>query len=161
MSELEDRDPTTPAGRTPRSVLVGIALAVAMSAALPACHSTLSPERIDQIQRWCGAHPFDPSRPSSRSIAFRPNAKPAGTPVVIYGAQWCPACGATTDYLTRRQIPYVEEDIEHADGADVAMRATLAAAGLEESDTVPVIDARGTITVGFFPCVLEAAWAAR
>jgi glutaredoxin len=136
-------------------------LVLVTSAALPACHATLSPERIDQIRSWCGAHPFDPAKPSSKSIAFRASAKPAGTPVVIYGAQWCAACEATADYLARRHIPYVEKDIEHDDGADAEMRATLAAVGFEGSDTVPVIDVRGTITVGFFPCVVEAAWAAR
>jgi hypothetical protein len=26
---------------------------------------------------------------------------------------------------------------------------------------VPVVDVRGTVTIGFFPCVVEAAWAAR
>lgn len=136
-------------------------LAVVTFAALPACHATLSPERIDQIRSWCGAHPFDPSKPSSKSIAFRASAKPAGTPVVIYGTQWCAACDATANYLARRDIPYVEKDIEHDDGADVEMRATLASVGFEASETVPVIDVRGTITVGFFPCVVEVAWAAR
>ena len=80
---------------------------------------------------------------------------------MIYGAQWCAACEATADYLARRHIPYVEKDIEHDDGAGAEMRATLDGAGLGEVDSVPVIDVRGTITVGFFPCVVEAAWAAR
>ena len=168
MTELEELQ------HAPAGVLVGLERALATlrairlaplvlvtSAALPACHATLSPERIDQIHSWCGAHPFDPSRPSSKSIAFRASAKPAGTPVVIYGAQWCAACEATADYLARRHIPYVEKDIEHDDGADAEMRATLAAVGFEGSETVPVVDVRGTITVGFFPCVVEAAWAAR
>jgi glutaredoxin len=146
---------------TPPRGAIPLALAVVTFATLPACHATLSPERIDQIQRWCGAHPFDPSKLPSKSIAFRASAEPAGTPVVIYGAQWCPACEATADYLARRQIPYVEKDVEHDNGADAQRRATLDAAGFGQSDTVPVIDVRGTITVGFFPCVVEAAWAAR
>lgn len=171
---VEELPPPPPTGHARAGALVGLErllatirvtrlapLVLVTTAALPACHATLSPERIDQIQRWCGVHPFDPSKPSSKSIAFRAGAKPAGTPVVIYGTQWCPACEATTDYLARRHIPYVEKDIEHDDGADEEMRATLAAGGFEESGTVPVIDVRGTITVGFFPCVVEAAWAAR
>ena len=141
MTELEELQ------HAPAGVLVGLERALATlrairlaplvlvtSAALPACHATLSPERIDQIHSWCGAHPFDPSRPSSKSIAFRASAKPAGTPVVIYGAQWCAACEATADYLARRHIPYVEKDIEHDDGADAEMRATLAAVGFEGSE---------------------------
>jgi glutaredoxin len=134
---------------------------VTACALLVACHSTLSPERIDEIQRYCEAHPYDASRGPSRPVVYRPNAKPPGTPVVIYGAQWCPACGAAADYLERRGIPYVDKDVEHDDGAGAEMRATLATAGFGESDTVPVIDVRGTVTIGFFPCVVEAAWAAR
>jgi glutaredoxin len=173
VSALEELPPTAATGRArPRApaglesivtTLRAILLAPLLLtfASLPGCHATLSPERIDQIQHWCGAHPFDPSKLTSKTIAFRPSAKPAGTPVVIYGTQWCAACEATTDYLTRRQIPYVEKDIEHDDGASAAMRATLDGAGFGEVDGVPVIDVRGTITVGFFPCVVEAAWAAR
>jgi glutaredoxin len=136
-------------------------VAVVACALLAACHSTLSPERIDQIQHWCEAHPYDPAKGPTRPVVYRPNAKPPGTPVVIYGAQWCAACGAAADYLDRRGIPYVDKDIDHDDGAVVEMRATLAAAGFRDVDAVPVIDVRGTVTVGFFPCVVEAAWAAR
>ena len=36
--------------------------------------------------------------------------------------------------------------------------ATLAAAGLRLTKTLPVIDVRGTVTIGFFPCVVEKVW---
>jgi glutaredoxin len=84
-----------------------------------------------------------------------------GTPVVVYGTSWCKACEATTEYLARRQIPFVEKDVENDEDAAAEMRATLKTAGLRQANAFPVIDVRGTVTVGFFPCVLEAAWAAR
>jgi glutaredoxin len=146
--------------RRPRTIAI-TRLVLITSVCLPACHSTLSPERIDQIEHWCEAHPYDPAKPSPRTIVFRANARPPGTPVVVYGAQWCPACEATTEYLSRRGIPFVKRDIEHDDGAVAEMRSTLASAGFGESDAVPVVDVRGTVTIGFFPCVVEAAWAAR
>ncbi len=136
-------------------------LVVATSAVLAACHSTLSPEKIDEIERWCHARPYDPSKSSNKSVAFRANGAPPGTPVVIYGASWCAACDATAAYLTRRHIPFVDKDIEHDEGAAAEMRSTLAAAGFAESDALPVVDVRGTVTLGFFPCVVETAWAAR
>ncbi len=37
--------------------------------------------------------------------------------------------------------------------------ATLHGAGLQASSDLPVMDVRGTVTVGFMPCVLEKAWA--
>jgi glutaredoxin len=84
--------------------------------------------------------------------------KPAGTPVIVYGASWCSACRIAEDYMRRRGIPYTVADVDDEKAAHDRV-ATLAAAQLPVSNTLPVIDVRGTVTVGFMPCVLEKAWA--
>jgi glutaredoxin len=85
--------------------------------------------------------------------------KPAGTPVVVYGAGWCDACDVAKAYLTRRGIPFVEYDIETDAVANGAMQAKLAAVGIHSSDSLPVIDVRGTMMTAFMPCAIDVAWA--
>jgi glutaredoxin len=77
---------------------------------------------------------------------------------VIYGADWCEACAVAKEYMSRRSIPFVEHDVETDEGAKSQKDATLTAAGLPLSNNLPVIDVRGTVTTGFMPCVLDAAW---
>jgi hypothetical protein len=38
------------------------------------------------------------------------------------------------------------------------MATTKRAAGLPSTNALPIMDVRGTVTAGFMPCVLEAAW---
>ena len=38
------------------------------------------------------------------------------------------------------------------------MNRTLEAASLPNRRSLPVIEVRGTVMIGFMPCVLEAAW---
>jgi glutaredoxin len=133
----------------------------AATLACGACETpALTPAQIDHIQGVCSRN-LDKVRDASPDrVHFAEHAAPAGTPVVIYGASWCKACDATAAYLSGRGIPFVERDIEEDDGAAAERVATLRRAGLPVTGTIPVIDARGTVTMGFLPCVLEAAWAA-
>ncbi len=61
-------------------------------------------------------------------------------------------------YLARRGIPYVERDVEEDRSAAASRDATPRAAGLRQTRTLPVVDVRGTVTIGFFPCVVEKVW---
>jgi hypothetical protein len=132
-----------------------------------ACHSstTLSPRELDELYVGCQAQlPSDPgAHPIRRSefVGLRSPADPPGTPVVIYGASWCAACHVAAQYMSRRHIPFVERDVAQDPSARAALLATTEAAGLGPSSrhSLPVMDVRGTVVVGFNPCVLEQAWA--
>jgi glutaredoxin len=72
-------------------------------------------------------------------------ARPA---VIIYGASWCGACHEAAAYLKRKGIPFIEKDIEEDANAAREMQAKLAHAG-KRSGSIPVIDVRGKVMVGF------------
>jgi glutaredoxin len=82
-----------------------------------------------------------------------PAARPA---VIIYGASWCSACHDAMAYLKRKGIPFVEKDIEQDAKAAQEMRSKLARAGLR-SGSIPVLDVRGHVMVGFNPREVDAA----
>ena len=83
-------------------------------------------------------------------------AHPAGFTVIVYGASWCEACHQAVAYLKRRKVPVVEKDIEQDPAAESEMRAKLTRAGVH-GGSIPVIDVKGKILVGFEPRTLEAA----
>ncbi len=82
-----------------------------------------------------------------------PSARPA---VIIYGAEWCGACHQAAAWLKKKNIAFVEKDIEADATADNEMRAKLKTAGLR-SGSIPVIDVRGVVMVGFSADKIEAA----
>jgi glutaredoxin len=139
---------------------------MAMGAALlglaSGCGSKLSltAQQMDAIHRTCVkriAQGYEgTARPRDIGRIAPPKAK--GTPVVIYGADWCEACDTAKEYLARRRIPFVERDVDQDPKAQAAMEATVAAAGLAPVPGLPVLDVRGTVTFGFMPCVVDAAW---
>jgi len=77
-------------------------------------------------------------------------------PVVIYGAEWCGACHDAARYLRRKGIAYVEKDIEKDPAAAREMQQKLAKNGLR-GGSIPVIDVRGKVMVGFSAPDVEAA----
>lgn len=82
---------------------------------------------------------------------------PAASPVVIiYGASWCGPCHQAAAYLKQHNIPFVEKDIEKDGSAEREMHAKLAKAG-RHGGSIPVLDVRGKIVVGFSPAAVEAA----
>jgi glutaredoxin len=83
----------------------------------------------------------------------RGGARPA---VVIYGAEWCGACHEAAKYLRSKGIAYVDKDVEKDPGAAAEMQQKLAKNGLHEG-SIPVIDVRGKIMVGFNPAEIDAA----
>ncbi|HEX9296807.1 MAG TPA: glutaredoxin domain-containing protein [Polyangiaceae bacterium] len=83
-------------------------------------------------------------------------AVPASFTVIVYGAAWCGACHEAVAYLKRRKVPVVEKDIEQDPAAEQEMRTKLARAGFH-GGSIPVIDVKGKILIGFEPHALEAA----
>jgi glutaredoxin len=74
-----------------------------------------------------------------------PSTEPA---VIIYGAEWCGACHDAARFLRSKGIPYVEKDVEKDPGAAREMQQKLAKNGLR-AGSIPVIDVRGKVMVGF------------
>jgi len=81
---------------------------------------------------------------------------PARAAVVIYGAEWCGACHEAAKYLRSRGVPFVEKDVEKDPGAAREMQDKLAKAGLR-AGSIPVIDVRGKVMVGFNASEIDGA----
>ena len=77
-------------------------------------------------------------------------------PVIIYGASWCGACHEAAAYLRHKGIPYVEKDVEKDPGANEEMKQKLRRFGLPNG-SIPVIDVRGKVMVGFDPGEVDDA----
>jgi glutaredoxin len=96
----------------------------------------------------------EPAGPGPRGPAAQ--ARPAVFTVIVYGASWCGACHEAVAYLKSRKVPVIEKDIEQDAAAQSEMQAKLARAGVH-GGSIPVIDVRGKILIGFEPHALEAA----
>jgi glutaredoxin len=98
------------------------------------------------------AGPAAPPAPSSTAAVADTEpgtTPPAGRPVVIiYGAEWCGACHEAARYLRSKGIAFVEKDVEKDQGAAREMQQKLARSG-QRSGSIPVIDVRGKVLVGF------------
>jgi glutaredoxin len=76
--------------------------------------------------------------------------------VIIYGAEWCGPCHQAASYLKRKGIPFVEKDIEKDPQAAREMQSKLKSAGIR-TGSIPVIDVRGKVMVGFNPNSVDEA----
>jgi glutaredoxin len=76
--------------------------------------------------------------------------------VIIYGAAWCGPCHQAASYLRKKGITYIEKDIETDAAAAKEMKSKLTRAGIP-SGSIPVIDVRGKILVGFNPRAVDEA----
>lgn len=90
------------------------------------------------------AQAAEPTKPSARPV------------VIIYGAEWCGACHDAARYLRRKGVAYIEKDIEKEPDAAREMQQKLASRGLR-GGSIPVIDIRGNVMVGFDPGQIDAA----
>ncbi|MBS2020504.1 MAG: glutaredoxin family protein [Deltaproteobacteria bacterium] len=97
---------------------------------------------------------------ASASASASGHIDTGGPTVIIYGASWCGPCHQAQAYLRKRGIPFVEHDIEEDPSKAKEMQEKLARAG-KRGGSIPVIDVRGTILVGFDPNAVEQALAAR
>lgn len=78
--------------------------------------------------------------------------------VIVYGASWCNPCHQVEAHLKQKGIPFVHKDIEADATADREMRTKLARAG-KSGGSIPVIDVRGQILIGYDPGSLDRALA--
>lgn len=85
-------------------------------------------------------------------------APPAQPQVIIYGASWCGPCHHAAAHLKQKGVSFIEKDIEQDSGAAREMQAKLAKAG-KRGGSIPVLDVRGRILVGFDVSQLDAALA--
>ncbi len=76
--------------------------------------------------------------------------------VIVYGASWCGACHEAMAYMKKKGISFVDKDVEKDPGAEREMRAKLAKAGMN-TGSIPVLDVRGKILVGFNPRAIDQA----
>jgi glutaredoxin len=103
------------------------------------------------------APPSSPSGAPGGAGDTAPGGATAARPVVIiYGAEWCGACHDAARYLRSKGIAYVEKDVEKDAAAAREMQAKLAKNGLP-AGSIPVIDARGRVMVGFNPREIDSA----
>lgn len=75
-----------------------------------------------------------------------PDAKP--DQVVIYKAAWCGACKAAAGFLRKKQVQFVEKDVEKDPSAAAEMQRKASEKGLRPTG-VPVIDFHGELMMGF------------
>jgi glutaredoxin len=126
----------------------------------------------DQIEKRRDAYlakvapppPPPPAAPATGNAAPEPRPPPlpgavmAGATVIIYGASWCGPCHQAQSYLRSKGVPFVMKDIEETQGAAEEMRSKLQRAGMH-GGSIPVIDVRGQIMVGFSPSEIDRALA--
>jgi glutaredoxin len=73
---------------------------------------------------------------------------PGSDDIVVYTTSWCGVCKKLVAYLERKGVSYVEKDIEKDREAAAELLAKAKKAGVEPG-SVPVIDVRGELLVGF------------
>ena len=76
--------------------------------------------------------------------------------MIIYGAEWCGPCHQAAAFLTQRGVPFVEKNIEEDREAAREMQTKLARAGIR-GGSIPVLDVKGTVLVGFSPQAVDGA----
>lgn len=98
-----------------------------------------------------------PEPPTNPTPAAGANAQPTGAPaVIIYGASWCSACHQAAAWMRSRHIAFVEKDIEQDPAAAAEMTDKARRAGVP-TGSIPIIDVRGRIFVGFSAPDIERA----
>ena len=102
------------------------------------------------------AGPPSPSAPAVADNGNQNNPPPVRPPVIIYGAEWCGACHDAARYLKSKGIPFIEKDVEKDQGAAREMQDKLARSG-KHAGSIPVIDVRGKVMVGFNAQEIDAA----
>jgi glutaredoxin len=102
--------------------------------------------------------------PSGPGAQPAPGTTPPGGPaasgvtVIIYGAAWCKPCHEAADYLRAKGANVISKDIEESPAAATEMQEKLARAN-QRGGSIPIIDVRGQILVGFSPSALDRALA--
>ncbi|AKT37661.1 glutaredoxin family protein [Chondromyces crocatus] len=96
--------------------------------------------------------------PQAGAAPVQPGAGVQGVTVIIYGASWCRPCHDAADYLRRKGVTVVEKDIEKTPAAAAEMQEKLAKVN-RRGGSIPILDVRGQILVGFSPGSVDRALA--
>lgn len=88
---------------------------------------------------------YNAARGEGLNVILPPTEKGA---VIVYSAEWCGFCKKAKRWLSQKNVPFVERDVERQAGASKELSAKLAAAGIRGGG-VPVIDWGGEIVMGF------------
>ena len=96
--------------------------------------------------------------PTGAPAAPPSSAAAAGIVVTIYGASWCHPCHQAADYLRSKGVTVMMKDIEESPEAAAEMRQKLEKSG-QRGGSIPVIDVRGQILVGYSRGELDRALA--
>ncbi len=74
----------------------------------------------------------------------------AGRPtVIVYYADWCPACRKAKSYLNRKGVPFEVRNVDNPAAKEELVRKT-------GRRSIPVIDVDGRILTGFSPQAIDA-----
>jgi glutaredoxin len=103
-----------------------------------------------------GSAPEESASAGPQAAASAPRDVGLRPLVVVYGAEWCGACHEAERYLKGKGIAFVTKDVEKDPSAAREMQSKLDKAGLH-AGSIPVIDVRGKVMVGFNPGAIEAA----
>ena len=126
------------------------------------CSSDLADEFATQLRAMGGVReaPGTPSAPVAQAAGGGAPVAPSphGPGVIVYGASWCSACHSAAGWLRAHNVPFVEKDIEQDPGAQQEMMAKAQRAGVP-TGSIPILDVRGRILVGFSPPDIERALA--
>lgn len=83
-----------------------------------------------------------------------PAAAPREADVIVYKTAWCGVCKQLQSYLDRKGVKYVAKDIEKDPAAAGELQAKAREKGVK-TGSVPVVDVRGELMVGFDRARLE------
>lgn len=83
-----------------------------------------------------------------------PKPAPREADVIVYKTEWCGVCKQVQAYLDRKGVKYVAKDIEKDPAAAGELQAKAKEKGIK-TGSVPVIDVRGELMVGFNRARLE------
>lgn len=107
------------------------------------------PPPLPSLSSTSGQDPSVPVHPS-------PGGAVTGLVAIIYGADWCKPCHDAASYLKSKGVQVVEKNVEKSEAAQSEMRSKLAKSG-QHGGSIPVIDVRGQIVVGFSESALDRA----
>ena len=117
--------------------------------------------RAAYIAKVSPAKPGPSTAPANTDAANRNDKPPpiaSDVTVIIYGASWCKPCHEVGEYLKSKGVRFVHKDIEEDRSAALEMREKLEKSG-QRGGSIPVIDVRGQILVGFSQYALDRALA--
>lgn len=134
-----------------RIVSEGMMLAVEGRIAIdgsPAHNTALATARAREVSKYLVEQGVSPS-----SLALSAFQVP---PVVIYGANWCEFCNQAVAYMKRKNIAYIERDIDNDESARKDMNAALDSVGASRG-SIPVIVVGGALLTGFHERAVQDA----